>query len=66
MGLYILMLGQKTSFSVENVPSGDITYGWDGTFNGDNCAEGVYVVIVKLLLADGTIWNYQTSVTLLR
>ncbi|MCB9309059.1 MAG: hypothetical protein H6567_03245 [Lewinellaceae bacterium] len=66
MGLYIFDAWAENVFSVENVPSGDITYGWDGTFNGDNCAEGVYVVIVKLLLADGTIWNYQTSVTLLR
>ena len=66
LGMYIFDAWAENVFSVENVPSGDPNYGWDGTFNGDNCAEGVYVAIIKLLLIDGTIWQYQTTLTLMR
>ncbi|MEZ4909973.1 MAG: hypothetical protein R2774_03825 [Saprospiraceae bacterium] len=66
LGMYIFDAWAENVFSIENVPSGDPIYGWNGTFNGDHCAEGTYVVIIKLLLVDGTTWEYQTTLTLLR
>ncbi|MCO6463290.1 MAG: hypothetical protein J5I52_03990 [Saprospiraceae bacterium] len=40
--------------------------GWDGTFNGKECEQGVYIVIAELLLSNGQTWIYKGDVTLLR
>jgi hypothetical protein len=49
-----------------NLMPGDPTYGWDGHFNGSAVATGVYVVVIELLLEDGTIWKYKGDLTVLR
>lgn len=45
---------------------GDISSGWDGKFDGQFVAQGVYVVIAELLLSDGTVWKYKGDITVVR
>jgi gliding motility-associated-like protein len=40
--------------------------GWDGTYKGSDVGNGVYVVIAQVLFTDGTIINYEKSLTLVR
>jgi len=53
-------------YAVENIIPGDPTSGWDGTFNGKDVQTGVFIVFAELVLSDGTIWQYQGDVTLVR
>ena len=53
-------------YMVENIIPGDPTSGWDGTFNGKDVQTGVFIVFAELVLSDGTIWQYQGDVTLVR
>jgi gliding motility-associated-like protein len=42
------------------------TIGWDGTYKGKDAQEGVYVLIFKGKIADGTEINYSGDITLVR
>ena len=44
----------------------DPAKGWDGTYRGSNCKEGVYFVIVKAKGADGREYNIRKDVNLFR
>ena len=44
----------------------DISKGWDGTYNGSPCKDGVYFVLVKARGADGKEYNIRRDVTLIR
>lgn len=44
----------------------DITGGWDGTYRGSPCKEGVYFVVVKARGADGIEYNIKRDVNLMR
>ena len=44
----------------------DITKGWDGTYNGSPCKDGVYYVLVKARGADGKEYNIRRDVNLIR
>ena len=44
----------------------DPAKGWDGTYHGSKCKEGVYFVIVKARGADGREYNIRKDVNLLR
>ncbi|MCW5906252.1 MAG: gliding motility-associated C-terminal domain-containing protein [Chitinophagales bacterium] len=39
---------------------------WDGTYKGEPSANGVYVYVAKVVLADGTKNDYKGSVTIIR
>lgn len=40
--------------------------GWDGTFNGKNQPQGVYIYDIKVVMKNGRIEQYHGNVTLLR
>ncbi len=40
--------------------------GWDGKVNGEFQPTGVYVYLIKVKFANGTVENYQGNVTMLR
>lgn len=44
----------------------DLSKGWDGTYRGKDCKDGVYFVIVKAKGADGKEYNIRKDVNLLR
>ena len=44
----------------------DISKGWDGTYNGSPCKDGVYYVLVKARGADGIEYNIRRDVNLIR
>ena len=44
----------------------DISTGWDGTYNGRPCKDGVYFVVVKARGADGREYNIRRDVNLIR
>ena len=44
----------------------DISKGWDGTYNGSPCKDGVYYVLVKARGADGKVYNIRRDVNLIR
>ena len=44
----------------------DISKGWDGTYNGSPCKDGVYFVLVKARGADGKEYDIRRDVTLIR
>ena len=44
----------------------DATKGWDGTFKGRQCQEGVYVYVLKVTSLLGKKYKYTGNVTLLR
>lgn len=44
----------------------DITKGWDGTYKGKECQEGVYVYLVEISSITGKKYKFNGSATLLR
>jgi gliding motility-associated-like protein len=40
--------------------------GWDGTFHGSPCKDGVYYVLVKARGADGRVYEIKRDVNLMR
>lgn len=44
----------------------DISKGWDGTYNGSPCKDGVYYVLVKARGADGKEYHIRRDVNLIR
>lgn len=44
----------------------DITAGWDGTYQNEDCEQGVYIVRIYLVPMRGKIQSHNTTVTLLR
>lgn len=43
-----------------------MSYGWDGTFRGEQCAMGVYTYTLYVKFMDGEIQNTAGNITLLR
>jgi gliding motility-associated-like protein len=50
----------------KNLPINNFNYGWDGTFNGKNAQEGVYVWTATVVFLDGEILRFNGDVTLIR
>ncbi len=46
--------------------SNDLTKGWDGKFNNQNCSEGVYYWILKYTVNDELVNHLKGTLTLLR
>ncbi len=46
--------------------SDDLTKGWDGTYNGEDCEQGVYICRIYLVPMRGAIRSENLSITLLR
>jgi gliding motility-associated-like protein len=44
----------------------DITHGWDGTYNGEQCQDGVYVWQIKVSSNSGEMKTLNGHLTLLR
>jgi gliding motility-associated-like protein len=44
----------------------DITKGWDGTSNGANCQQEVYVYHIEVISFEGKLYKFDGTVTLLR
>ncbi|MFY7946456.1 MAG: PKD domain-containing protein, partial [Bacteroidia bacterium] len=44
----------------------DITKGWDGTSNGVNCQQEVYVYHIEVISFEGKLYKFDGTVTLLR
>jgi gliding motility-associated-like protein len=44
----------------------DVSQGWDGTYQGEACEQGVYICIIYLIPKRGGIQSQKVSVTLLR
>lgn len=53
-------------FSVEDIFPGDLTKGWDGTFNGQNVNSGVYAYMVEVRFETGQIMSQAGNITLIR
>ncbi|MFZ1705900.1 MAG: hypothetical protein WAT79_16260 [Saprospiraceae bacterium] len=53
-------------FAKYGFPSGNLTYGWDGSFNGEFVESGVYIVLIKLALSNGNIITYEGDVTVFK
>jgi gliding motility-associated-like protein len=54
-------------FSQENIPANDPLYGWDGKFNGNDAAQGVYVYYIKSINPiTEEITEYTGDLTLIR
>lgn len=53
-------------YSVYDIPPGIKDTGWDGTFKGKLCEQGVYMIIADLELSNGKTWTYKGDLTLLR
>jgi len=52
-------------FTTANVEPNDPESGWDGTFNGQNVEQGVYVYMIEVLLVDGTANSYFGDLTVI-
>ncbi len=52
--------------SQENVEPNDGDISWDGTLNGDELIQGVYVYIIEVLMINGRTDRFYGDVTLLR
>ena len=46
--------------------SKDVSNGWDGTYMGKPCQEGVYICKISLTPFNGILENYQSNISLLR
>jgi hypothetical protein len=39
---------------------------WEGTFNGNKVASGIYTWLAKVNYIDGAVINYRGSITVMR
>ena len=53
-------------FLIENMELNNPSIGWDGTFNGKNVEQGVYVYLIEALLSDGKLELYHGDLTIIR
>lgn len=55
-------------FSLEDVPPNDPQYGWDGTFNGVDVENGVFVYVIEVLYTGGLneTETFSGDITVLR
>ncbi|MBK6566081.1 MAG: proprotein convertase P-domain-containing protein [Saprospiraceae bacterium] len=53
-------------FARYDFESGIPELGWDGTFEGKEIEQGVYVVVIELLLTNGRSIQYEGSVTVIK
>ena len=44
----------------------DISIGWDGTYRGNICDNGVYAYFIKILFLDGTTQTNKGNITIMR
>jgi len=44
----------------------DLLKGWDGSANGADCQDGVYMYTLKLYSLDDKMYEYSGSISLLR
>jgi gliding motility-associated-like protein len=74
LGIYTLVENQLASYRLEIYnrwgqrvfETEDLQQGWDGTFNGRNALEGVYVYRISAQGLDGKVINKKGTLTLLR
>lgn len=53
-------------FEANDIPKNDPSFGWDGTFRGEQLSDDVYVYVVEALYIDGEIITFGGDLTLLR
>lgn len=53
-------------FAVKDVPAGDPTYAWNGSYKGKFVNSGVYMLQLDILLKSGERISYMTDVTVIR
>ena len=53
-------------FETAHAPLSDPTYGWDGTFKGQESPTGVYIWSAEVLFIDGEEKNYSGDINLIR
>ncbi len=46
--------------------SEDVNQGWDGTYKGEDCEQGVYICVIFIIPKRGGIQSQKVSITLLR
>jgi gliding motility-associated-like protein len=44
----------------------EINKGWDGTYKGEDAAQGVYTYFVRFTTSDGQLFEKRGTVTLIR
>ncbi|MEM9545514.1 MAG: gliding motility-associated C-terminal domain-containing protein [Bacteroidota bacterium] len=52
-------------YTSQNVEPNDLGAGWDGTFNGENVEQGVYVYMLEVLLANGDRESFFGDLTVI-
>ena len=53
-------------FYAKDIPLGDATKGWDGTFKGQKVNPGVYVYLIRVKYLGDKIIDYAGDITVLR
>jgi len=66
ISIYIYDRWGELLFVTENLTPDDPSKGWDGTFNGEQLNQGVYVYMVEVLLEAGVKQQIQGNITLIR
>ena len=56
----------ETLIEWNDFPPNSFSYGWDGTLNGKDLNENVFVYFVEVLFVDGWVETYTGDVTLMR
>lgn len=66
ISIYIYDRWGELLYVTENLSPHDPTKGWDGTFDGKEVNQGVYVYTIEVLLEAGVKQQLQGNVTLIR
>ena len=53
-------------FETKNIPLGDISKGWDGTYKGQRVNPGVYVYLFEVKFLDNKVLPFSGDITVLR
>ncbi len=53
-------------FNIDDFPPNDPSFGWDGTFKGDDVLPGVYVYYIEIEFADGRVESFKGGITVVR
>ena len=57
--------GGNLVYTAQNVEPNDLDAGWDGTFNGENVEQGVYVYMLEVLLSNGDRESFFGDLTVI-
>ena len=53
-------------FEKLNLDANNFSNGWDGTYNGKQVPQDVYIYVMEVICENGSLFSYKGNITLIR